>query len=185
MKPVEEFSKKLKGLQPNCKECSREIHRAWNLANRADQCAKKRERYQANREVALERQRAYYQLNKDSVSAYNERWRAARPGYAQAQYEKNAEKFRERAREWRAANPDLRKVQEASRRARTRKLPPWADRKAMAAIYAQAKELRRIGVDCHVDHVIPLRGKFVSGLHVHTNLEIILASENLKKGARA
>jgi hypothetical protein len=183
-KPLDQFSKKLNGLQPNCKPCSKEIHRAWNLANREQQCAKKREYYQSNRETALERQKQYYVEHREQVLTYIEKWRAERPGYAADLYAKNAERQKERTRTWRKENPDLRKVQETARRARTRRLPPWADRKAMAAIYSQAKELREMGIDCHVDHVIPLKGKTVSGLHVHTNLQILLATENLKKGVK-
>lgn len=66
------------------------------------------------------------------------------------------------------------------------RVPPWVDKEAIAAIYKEARRVSMVtGVPHHVDHVIPLAGKFVSGLHVHTNLAIVPAAVNLKKYNRA
>jgi hypothetical protein len=68
---------------------------------------------------------------------------------------------------------------------RARATPVWADTEAIKAIYAAAKlKTEETGIIHHVDHIIPLRGKTVSGLHVAWNRQILTASENCRKGNR-
>ena len=63
--------------------------------------------------------------------------------------------------------------------------PKWLtkeDFKLIKQFYILAAEqTKNTGLPWHVDHIIPLRGKFVSGLHVPQNLQIIKGSENIKK----
>ena len=63
--------------------------------------------------------------------------------------------------------------------------PVWANFDVIDALYAESRKIsRETGIPHHVDHVIPLRGKLVSGLHVEGNLQIITASENCSKHNR-
>ena len=55
--------------------------------------------------------------------------------------------------------------------------PPWADQVAIRAIYKEAKSR-----GLTVDHIIPLKGELVSGLHVQNNLQLLPASVNSSKG---
>jgi len=58
-------------------------------------------------------------------------------------------------------------------------MPTYKDPEQIAAIYQQAAAL---GLE--VDHVIPLRGENVCGLHVENNMQILTRAENIKKGNR-
>lgn len=60
--------------------------------------------------------------------------------------------------------------------------PKWADRSAIKKIYDCARELReQTGTNIEVDHIIPLRGKNVSGLHIAENLQISSGMQNRMK----
>jgi hypothetical protein len=59
------------------------------------------------------------------------------------------------------------------------------DRAAIEAIYQEAKRLTRAtGVPHDVDHIVPLHGRDVSGLHVSWNLQAIPRLDNKQKSNR-
>lgn len=62
------------------------------------------------------------------------------------------------------------------RAAKLRASPEWANQKLIYKIYDNRPE------GYHVDHIVPLQGKLVCGLHVESNLQYLHASENLSKG---
>lgn len=63
-----------------------------------------------------------------------------------------------------------------------RATPAWANLEIIGEFYKLAAEMTRLtGIKHHVDHIIPLNGKIVSGLHVHTNLQVLPWMDNIKK----
>ena len=70
------------------------------------------------------------------------------------------------------------------RAARAQRIPAWADHDKIRAFYRLAAEFSKLYVPHHVDHIVPLNGELVSGLHVENNLQVIPAQDNLRKGAQ-
>ena len=99
--------------------------------------------------------------------------------------DKRADKNRQYAAEWRRKHPSRKNAIESVRRATCRQqTPSWADQDQIVMWYEVANVLSRGGVKFHVDHVLPLRGKNVCGLHLQDNMQVLPWHSNLKKGNR-
>lgn len=94
--------------------------------------------------------------------------------------------YRDAAKRFRQNNPGAKNADTQARRARLRKaLPAWANLFFIAEIYdLAARRTRETGFRWEVDHIIPLKGKTVCGLHVENNLRVIPWIENTKKHNR-
>ena len=162
-KPLDKFYFKLKRdntRDARCSDCVSEARRKYR---------------EANREKDLERQRKYRVANREKE---RERCRKYR--------EDNREKAREGCRKWYAANRDKRNALDAKRRAaKLQRTPKWLTKehyKQMEDMYTKAQRLfEQLDVKYNVDHIIPLQGNNVSGLHVPWNLQVITAEENNRK----
>lgn len=180
----------------------RDTKRVYTITHRAEIKEAGAKWREANPERDAQNRKNYAALHPDRLHATSVRWRKLNPekirnskiAYREENIEKirisralyrelNAEKLRADGIAYVEANREKVNALRAKRRsAKIQRIPLWFDKEAADAVYTQAALLRSLGIDCHVDHIIPLRGKNVSGLHIHTNLQVITARENAMKG---
>ena len=117
-------------------------------------------------------------VNRHCVACHSERvqtYRAAGHGKEQRQEYLAGYKQSAKYKEYMATrHPNRAKARKSVVQQQT---PAWADKSGILAIY---KEAKRLGLT--VDHVVPLRGANVCGLHVPENLQLLSKSLNSSKG---
>lgn len=148
------------GLQNQCKPCKAVAVKSWRGQN-AD---------------AVKRHNASnYKRNTDSIKASVVRWKKANP-----------DRCRELDRAKEIRKPELKRARVAKRRAALMSaIPSWADLDAIKGMYRLAQVFRDAGLQVEVDHIVPLQGSTVSGLHSHDNLQLLVKSINISKGNRS
>lgn len=139
------------GYEHTCKACTQLRQKAWEHSNPT--------RHKEN-------QLRWREENPEQYKAAKDAW-----------YQQNKHLVFERSKAYAKEHSEWKRNLTAKRRAqKLRAIPPWADLPAIAKVYKQAKEQGMV-----VDHIVPLQGKYVSGLHVVENLQLLTASENSKK----
>ena len=106
--------------------------------------------------------------------------------YSKSMYEKHKDKHLAQKQIYRQANKGkINALVAARKKVIKQRTPVWLsdfDRLKIQCIYSVASMLtRHNGEPWHVDHVIPLQGGIVSGLHVPSNLQVLRGSENISK----
>jgi hypothetical protein len=153
-----------------------------------DRKAWAKEYYLKNKDHLLSKNKEWSEANKDSIA---ERRKAQRSGNKQVAAKKqewqqrNKEKVAEYNRNWKQNNRDKHNALGMKRHAaKINRTPPWLTKQhfsEMRAMYKQAKDMSLAGAKYEVDHIVPLQGASVSGLHVPWNLQILPMNENRRK----
>jgi hypothetical protein len=148
---------KFNRLRGDCKSCRSEITKAWYYANKEGRSKTIKKWSVENRDRKKATTSQWQDNNRQKLSEYGKRYYNKYPG-------KMAEK----------------------RTLRRQIQVNWVsdlDRKIMNEIYKKAKYYTKLtGIKYVVDHIIPVKGKNVSGLHVPTNLRVMPALLNTIKG---
>jgi len=157
---------------------SPEARKAYDAKWREKNRAKTREASRRFRARHLEEHRAY---QREYQRAYYHETVKGNPRAAQA--------ARARANEWYAENRERAMLTAKANAGKRRKIarqatPAWANKAAIREMYREAaRRSIETGIPHEVDHIVPLRGRKVTGLHVEHNLRVVPKAVNRAKGA--
>lgn len=120
------------------------------------------------------RKKKEYIKNPTPVLQRNVRWKISNRDYVRQKNNEYASSIHGKA---------IRTAIQAKRKASLlQRIPLWADLDKITEIYEAASFAKEFfNESIEVDHIIPLQGKIVSGLHVHNNLQLLISADNMKK----
>lgn len=200
-KHAKEFSRdrsRRDGLQPKCKACAliyKHKRKAPSVKLTEDEKrARRRESANAYRarniDTCRQRSKDWMANNGSEFAAYRKAWsetNQAREAETRERYRQKHAELIARTSKVYALENKVRYLMHTRRRQAQRltATPAWADDAAMARIYAEAARRTAVeGIAYQVDHRVPLKSKFVCGMHCEANLEVIPKADNLRKGNR-
>ena len=158
-----------------CVTCRIKLAALWVERNKDKHAASTKKCAQAKKEAYAEVRKKRYERSRALVLAQQKLYR-----------EQNTERIKLRNKKYRSENSALGAAKTARyRAAQAQRTPKWLTEDDLWLI-EQAYELaalrtKALGFIWDVDHVVPLRGKLVSGLHTPNNLRVIPASTNRSK----
>jgi len=173
------------GLKSRCKICANNDYTAWAKKNPK----KIKTRNKLFRKENPDYSAIYLKENPDYKTIYNKKHAEEIKVYWTVYRKKNSKKLKAYISLYAKKNSDVVNAINAKRRAsKLRRTPFWLTRDNYKEIYKFYMEAQRktkeTGIRHDVDHIVPLQGEMVSGLHVPWNLQILTKSNNCSKGNR-
>ena len=161
-----------------CVECTRIYKKKYNAKNRLKIAEYNKKYKTTHKEEVSKAVKSYYLKNKVKIDNYTKT-------YYQAHRDEIIQNVLDSSRK----NRGLSNYRKTMYKKKVKKATPkWLSvlqLQEIRNIYVKAKELEQEnGIERHVDHIIPIQGKNVCGLHVPWNLQVLTAVDNLTKGNR-
>jgi len=164
------------GKRGQCKECLKLKQAQYILKNKSIVAVKAREYREANKEVLATKAKEYYQANKEVLATKGREYREA-----------NKEVLATKKKEYYSTPVGRTKKEASEAKRRVLKVGTTInntelDNYLIECVYTFCR-FKNIttGTKHHVDHIIPISK---GGAHHWKNMQVLTATENLKKGAK-
>ena len=187
-------------LSYHCKLCVKSKVKDYQAENKESISAVGRQKYQERKEndptkhqERLSQNKLNYLENKESRRITARLWVENNPDKVQACKMRYSKKHRKRlnkeSAEYRKQHrPKYAFLSTKRRASKSKAMPKWLtkeDIEFMEMCYVVRDQMSELhGEIFHVDHIVPLQGKRVCGLHVPWNLRIVSKDVNLTKGSK-
>jgi len=163
----------------SCKNCIQK-GTIWNQRHKSKRNIIQKHYFSRNKDRILSAQRSMYDKYRNRERLRSKQYRILHKQERQVKQKKYYRQYHElcklRVKSWANRNPGkVRAITRKHQASRDHRIPAWANLKAISMFYKNCPK------GMVVDHIIPLKGQQISGLHILSNLQYLTPRENSRK----